>query len=148
MLYTRLVFWNHSENGQFVVEYHQYSTKSNLHHLPWMPLKKANGRSDSEIGSFFYLRMQRRLMQTKVYHKRFYSIWKEASHKLLKVAAVKKYSSSVYIVNSNCFDKCFLFHVITRKHYFLYKFVVTQRFSTIAMLLRSLRQVFWKKPAL
>ena len=30
---------------------------------------------------------------------------------------------------------------------FLYKFIVTQRFSTIAMLLRSFTQVFWKKSA-
>ena len=45
----------------------------------------------------------------------------------------------------NCFDKCFLFHVITERHYFLYIFIVTKRFGTTAMLLFSLKQVFWKK---
>ena len=46
-----------------------------------------------------------------------------------------------------CFDECFLFHVITGRHYFLYKFIITQRFGETAMLLCSLKQVFWKKPA-
>ena len=64
-------------------------------------------------------------------------------HKPLKVAAAKKYFSSVYIFDTTCFDKCFLFHVIIGR-YFLYKFVVTQ--STIIMWLISLK-VFWKKSA-
>ena len=33
------------------------------------------------------------------------------------------------------------------KNYFLYKFIVTQRFGATAKLLRSLKQVFWKKSA-
>ena len=41
----------------------------------------------------------------------------------------------------------FLFHVITGRRYFLHKFDVTQRFGAIAMLLRSLKQVFWKRSA-
>ena len=52
-------------------------------------------------------------MQTKVYHKLFYSIW-------------KKHFPSVYIIDTTCFDECFLFHVITGRHYFLKKFMVTQ----------------------
>ena len=40
---------------------------------------------------------------------------------------------------------CFLFRVITGRHSFLYKLIVTQKFGVTAMLLRSLKQVFWKK---
>ena len=45
------------------------------------------------------------------------------------------------------FDECFLFHATTGIHYFLYKFVVTQRFGETATLLCSLKQVFWKRSA-
>ena len=96
---------------------------------------------------FSYRERQRRLIQTKVYYKLFYTIWKETSHKPLKVGAAKKSFPSVYIIDKTCFDECFLFHVITGRHYFLQKFSVTQRFGAIAMLLRSLKQVFWKRSA-
>ena len=65
----------------------------------------------------FSLGIQRRLMQTKVYHKRFYSVWKETYHKPLKVAVAKKHFSSVHIIDPTCLVKCFLFHVITGKHF-------------------------------
>ena len=68
-------------------------------------------------------------MQTKVLGKCFYSVWKERSHKPLKLAAAKKSFSSVYIIDTTCFGEFFLFHVITG----------------IAVLLRFLKQVFWKK---
>ena len=48
-------------------------------------------------------------------------------------------------MDSTCFDECFLFRVITRRHSFLYKLIITQKFGVTAMLLRSLKQVFWKK---
>ena len=41
----------------------------------------------------------------------FYSVWKETSHKHLKLAAAKKSFPSVYIINKTCFDECFLVHV-------------------------------------
>ena len=63
-------------------------------------------------------------------------------YKPLKVAAAKKSFASVYIIDTTCFDECFLFHTITGRHNFFYKFLVTQRFGSIAMLLRSLKQVF------
>ena len=91
------------------------------------------------------LEMQTSFIHTKVYYNFFYSVRKETSHKPLKVASAKNSFSTVYIIDESFFDECFLFHVITERHYFLYKFIVTQRFSTIAMLLRFLRQVFWKK---
>ena len=90
--------------------------------------------------------MQRRLVQTKVYYKLSYSVWKETPHKPLKAATAKKYFPSVYIIDTTCFDECFLFRVITGIH-FLYKFIVTQRFGETAMLLCSSKQVFWKKSA-
>ena len=50
-------------------------------------------------------------------------------------------------MDTTCFDECFLFRVITGRHSFLYKLIVTQKFGVTAMLLRSLKQVFWKKSA-
>ena len=72
---------------------------------------------------------------------------KKTSHKPLKVAAAKKSFPSACTTDTTCFDECFLFHVIYERHYFLCKFIVTQRFGTIAMLLRSFKQVFWIKSA-
>ena len=46
------------------------------------------------------------------------------------------------IINTTCFEECFLFHVITGRYYFSYKLIVTQKFGTNAVLLRSLKQVF------
>ena len=57
----------------------------------------------------------------------------------------KVFSKCVYIWYN--FPQCFLLHVITGRHYFLYKFIVTQRIGTTVMLLRSLKQMFWKKSA-
>ena len=52
----------------------------------------------------------------------------------------------MHLIDPTCLVECFLFHVIIGKH-FLFKFIVTRGVSTIAMLLRPLRQVFWKKSA-
>ena len=90
---------------------------------------------------------QIRLIQIKVYYKRFYSVWKETSHKPLKVTTAKITFPNMYIIDRTCFDLRFLFHVITGRHYFLRKFSSTQRFGAIAMLLRSLTQVFWSRSA-
>ena len=90
---------------------------------------------------------QIRLIQIKVYYKLFYSVWKETSHKPLKVTTAKITFPNMYIIDRTCFDLCFLFHVITGRHYFLRKFSSTQRFGAIAMLLRSLTQVFWSRSA-
>ena len=51
----------------------------------------------------------------------------------------------MYVIGTTCFDECFLFHVITERHYFLYKFIVTQSFFATTTFLLSLKQVFWKK---
>ena len=36
----------------------------------------------------------------------------------LKMAAAKSRFSNVYVIGTTCFDECFLFRVITRRHYF------------------------------
>ena len=79
--------------------------------------------------------------------KLFYSVWNETSRKPLKLAAAKSSFPSVFAIDTTCFDECFLFLVITGRHYFLYKFIATQSVGTTAMLLRSLKQVFWKNSA-
>ena len=76
----------------------------------------------------------------------FYSVLKRNISQTFKSRSCKKSFPSVYIIDKTCFVECFLFHVITERH-FLHKFSVTQRFGVIAMLLRSLKQVFWKRPA-
>ena len=54
---------------------------------------------------------------------------------------VKNFSSSVYLIGTTCFNDCFLFHVITGRHYFSYKFPVRLWFfSTAILLLRSLKR--------
>ena len=77
---------------------------------------------------FSSLEMQRRVIQIKTHDKLFYSVWKESSHKPLKVAAAKNYFPGVYIIDITCFNKCFLFHVITWRQYFLCKLIVPQWF--------------------
>ena len=94
---------------------------------------------------FSSLEMQRRVIQIKVYYQLFYSVWKEMCYKPWKVATAKKPFLSVYIMDTTSFDECFLFRVITGRYSFLYKLIVTQRFGVTAKLLRSLKQVFWKK---
>ena len=57
----------------------------------------------------------------------FLLYWKERTFKPLKVAAAKTLFSSVYAIDTNCFDECFLFFVIAGRHYFSWKFIVTVR---------------------
>ena len=42
----------------------------------------------------------------------------ETSHKPLKVEAAKNSFPGVYIIDTTCFDECFLFHVMTGRYYF------------------------------
>ena len=52
----------------------------------------------------------------------------------------------VYTINTTWFDECFLFHVIAGRHYF-YTNLSLSRYLVQPLLLRSLKQVFWKKSA-
>ena len=67
---------------------------------------------------------------------------KGTSHKPLKVVPAKKSFPSLCTIDTTCFDECFLLHVITERHYFLYKFLVTQMFGRTSILLHFLKQVF------
>ena len=87
--------------------------------------------------------IQRGLIQIKVYYKNFYSVSKEASHKPLKVAAAKKYFPSVFIIDTTCFDECFLFYVITGNSIFIQIYHYPE--AWVMMLQCSLKQVFRKK---
>ena len=81
---------------------------------------------------FLPLEMQKRLKQTKLWHAFSYFILyyiKETTHKSLKVAAAKSLFCSVYIIGTTCFDECFSFYVITKRHYFSWKFIATLRLS-------------------
>ena len=49
------------------------------------------------------------------------------------------------ITDTTCFDKCFLF-LVTGRHYWLYKFIVTWKFGETTMLLCSLKKWFEKSP--
>ena len=48
-----------------------------------------------------------------------YSLQKEMSQKPSKVAAAKTYFSSVYVIDTACFDECFFFYLRTARHCFL-----------------------------
>ena len=74
---------------------------------------------------FLPLEMQKWLEQTKIYHAFSYFVW---NHTPLQVPAAKPFFSSVYVTGATCFDECFLFYVITGRHYFSWKFIVTEIF--------------------
>ena len=93
---------------------------------------------------FFSLEIQRRLMQIEIYYSFFSSAWKETSLKPLQVAPAKILFPSVYVIGTTCFDEYFLIRLIIEWQYFIYRFIVTQRFFATTMLLRSLKQMFWK----
>ena len=78
---------------------------------------------------FFSIEMQRGLVQIQVNHKLYYSVREETSHKPLKAPAAKMPFPSMYIIDTTCLDVCFLFHVITGRHYFLYKFIISFSFK-------------------
>ena len=77
---------------------------------------------------FLPLEMLERLEQTKVYHVFSYFVWKETSHKPLKLAATITLFSNVYVIGTDSFDECFLFYVITGRQSFSWKINVTLRF--------------------
>ena len=90
--------------------------------------RKLNLPLSSSISFVFLpLKKQKRLKQTKVFHAFSYFIWKETAHKPLKVAPTNSLFSSVYVIGATCFGKCFSFSVITKRHCFSWKFIVTLR---------------------
>ena len=85
--------------------------------------------------------MQRRLKHTKLYHAFFYFIWKERTHKPLKMAAEKSFFSSVYVIGAACFSECSLFYMITGRLYFFLKVYQYPEIFLNSILLHSLKPV-------
>ena len=75
-----------------------------------------------------FLEMQRKLIQSKVHYKFFSSVSKETTHKPSKVAAAKTFRQCVHVIDTTCFDGCFLFHLITGSYCFLQRFAIVWRF--------------------
>ena len=46
----------------------------------------------------------------------FYSV--RIDSQTFKSSSCKKFFASVFVIDANCFDQCFLFSFITRRHYF------------------------------
>ena len=68
---------------------------------------------------FISLEIQRRAIPTK-YTTRFFTLFKKNYLKTFKNIATSKHRfSSVNVIVTTCFDKCFLFYVITGKQWFL-----------------------------
>ena len=78
----------------------------------------------------------------------FYFIWKETTYKPSKSATGKNVLSSVNVIMTTCFDKCFLFHVITGRHCFFIKVYPYSEVFSASGFLCSLKQVIWKKSVL
>ena len=49
----------------------------------------------------------------------FYTIGKEKTHNPSKEEAAKKVFSSLHVTGTTCVDECFLFYMMTGRHYFL-----------------------------
>ena len=80
--------------------------------------------------------------KTKVYYKSFYPVCKETPHRPLKVAAAKKYFSSVHIIDTTCFDECFLIFILgdnLKTLFFTQIYCYPEVWYNHTMLLRSLK---------
>ena len=64
------------------------------------------------------LEMQRRFIKTKGLQV-FFSFSKETTNEPSEVAAAKIFSSNVHVLDTTCFDECFLFHLITGSNWSL-----------------------------
>ena len=93
--------WKLNQHSQLLflkINLHLDSHTKYLHFLPITSIYLVSSSAEMQ-----------RLVQTKVYYKLCYSVWKETSHKLLKVAAAKMFFLSVFIIDTTWFDECFFF---------------------------------------
>ena len=65
-------------------------------------------------------------------------------NKTLKEAAAKSFFSSEYVIVATSFNECFWSHVITRRRYFFPEACCYFKIFSTAILLFSLKQVFWQ----
>ena len=108
--------------------------------------RKLNLPPTSSIYFFFLpLEMQKRLEQAKAYCSFSYFVWKETTHKSLKVGPAKTFFSSVCIIGTTCFDERFLFYMITGRHYFSWKFILTLKLLKRHVVAFFSLLLFWKK---
>ena len=63
------------------------------------------------------------------------------------IAGAKNIFSGAHVVGTTCFNKYFLFLVITRQHFFNKKLSLPLRCFSTTIFLLSLQQVIWKKSA-
>ena len=77
--------------------------------------------------TFFPWEIQKRLEQTNVCHAFFHFVWKETTHKPLKVTAARTLFSGMYDIATTCFNECFLLYVIPDRCSFSWKFIVALR---------------------
>ena len=108
-------------------------------------LRKRNLPLSSSIYLVFLpLEIQGWLKQTKVYHTYFYFVWKETTHKPLKMAVAKTLFSSVYaigtLVSMNVFILCDNWKTLISIIVYFYSDILFT-----AMLLLSLKPLFWRK---
>ena len=96
---------------------------------------------------FLSLQMQGRLKQTKIYHTFFLFVWKETTHKPLKVAAAKTLFSSAYVIGTTCFDEYFFILCDNWKTLLFMKVYLYSEIFLSVMLLLCLKPGFWKKSA-
>ena len=89
---------------------------------------------------FFSQEMQGRLVQTKVYCKTFYSVWKVTTRKTSNMAATRNVHSNLYVIDTTCFNGCFLIQVITGRLIF-YKSLLLEYSNCYAV--ASLKQACW-----
>ena len=74
---------------------------------------------------FFSLQMQRKFTQKTKYTTCFFTLFiKRQLTNFLKQQLRKNF----YVISTTCFNECFLFNVITKRLYFLKKFIVALSF--------------------
>ena len=109
---------------------------------------KLNLLSTNGMFLFFPSReVQGRLMQIKVYSKLFLFGLKRSVSQTFNCSSFKKVFPKCVYHWYNWFWWMFFIPCDNCKQYFLHRFIITQRLGATAMLLRSFKQVFWKKSA-
>ena len=86
-------------------------------------------------------------VRSKVYHKLSLFSLKRSVSQTFKSSSCKRVFPKCVYHWSNLLRWMFSIPRDNCKQYFLHKFIVTQRHGATAMLLRSFKQVFWKKSA-
>ena len=94
---------------------------------------------------FLPLEMQKKTQADQSMPSDFLLCLKRKTHKALKVAAVNSLFSNMYVIGTAYFVECFSFSVVTKRHCFSRKFVVTLRLFLSTILELSLNPVFWIK---